>query len=553
MMFSQLLVIAGFTIALLVIFSSPHLSGLLTQIAHADFNFGAVGDWGCNSNTAKTVSNFQAKRPERVLALGDYSYQPTATCWLNYLTPIKGVTRINIGNHENEANEGLSQYLSAFGLSPPKTQYYSFDYVNAHVLTMATELSYAKGSSQYNFVVNDLKTAAANPNIKWIIVNFHKIIYTSPNTCSSCGGSSSLRNTYHPLFDQYGVDLVLQAHVHNYQRTYPLIYDTDGTPTRTSTNPSSYTDPQGEVFATVGTGGVGFHGFSGSRSYFVVYQQAIRFGLLDITIANDGTKLQGKYYLDSGSLADQFTISKPTTISSLKISTANKVNITNQTSPQKIIDQLSSNQTAKNNQTAENREIGASNDRKSIILPDLSQIINNTRSSENTATKVDNNQKSNSQDANNENSNLAVKPDIPKEPDKNLNTNVRNSLPVANAGRNQIAPEGSEVILDGSRSNDRDGKIESYQWQQASGPKINLDDENKIKPEFVAPSVEHDAILVFRLIVTDEKGGSDSAITAVKITNEQSPPSISNIPDSSDSNSEADLPQLTNVTNSSAR
>ncbi len=148
---------------------------------------------------------------------------------------------------------------------------------------------------------------------------------------------------------------------------------------------------------------------------------------------------------------------------------------------------------------------------------------------------------------------MAVKPNIPKEPDKNLSTNVRNSLPVANAGRNQIALEGSEVILDGSRSNDRDGKIESYQWQQASGPKINLDDENKIKPEFVASPVEHDTILVFRLIVTDEKGGSDSAITAVKINNEQSAPSLPNVPDSSASNSEADLLQLRNVTNSSAR
>lgn len=114
---------------------------------------------------------------------------------------------------------------------------------------------------------------------------------------------------------------------------------------------------------------------------------------------------------------------------------------------------------------------------------------------------------------------------------KNLRTNVRNSLPVANAGRNQIVPEGSEVILDGSRSNDRDGQIESHQWQQVCGPKINLGDENKIKPEFVAPSVQHDAILVLRPIVTDEKGGSDSAITSVKINNEQSTPSLPNVPD----------------------
>jgi hypothetical protein len=70
-----------------------------------------------------------------VLALGDYSYTSTATCWLNTINPIKSITRINIGNHENDVNEGNSQYMDAFGLNNNK-QYYSFDYVNAHLLTI---------------------------------------------------------------------------------------------------------------------------------------------------------------------------------------------------------------------------------------------------------------------------------------------------------------------------------------------------------------------------------------------------------------------------------
>ena len=237
---AQLLVtVASFVIFLIMIFT-PQLSGLIVKFAHADFNFDAVGDWGCNSNTKNTVTNIQGKKPERVLALGDYSYTSTATCWLNTISPIKSITRINIGNHENDANEGNSQYMNAFGLSK---QYYSFDYVNAHVLTMASEISFSKGSAQYNFVENDLKTAASNPNIKWIIVNYHRVMYTSPNTCSAstCEGSSSLRDAYQPLFDKYRVDLVLQGHVHNYQRTFPLKYDTvsPSSPTRTSTSTSA--------------------------------------------------------------------------------------------------------------------------------------------------------------------------------------------------------------------------------------------------------------------------------------------------------------------------
>ena len=181
---------------------------------------------------------------------------------------------------------------------------------------------------QYAFVKNDLETAAAKPNIKWIIVNYHKPMYTSPNTCNSCEPLKLLRDTYHPLFDDNRVDLVLQGHVHNYQRTYPIKYDpvSPSSPTRTSTSTSSYTDPEGQIFATVGTGGVNFHGLSG-KSYFVVNQQAQKFGVLDILMADDGTKLTGKYYANGASLpSDQFTISKPTAVSSLSLSRMNEAN-----------------------------------------------------------------------------------------------------------------------------------------------------------------------------------------------------------------------------------
>ena len=63
---AQLLVtVASFVIFLIMIFT-PQLSGLFVKFAHADFNFDAVGDWGCNSNTQNTVSNIQGKKPERV-------------------------------------------------------------------------------------------------------------------------------------------------------------------------------------------------------------------------------------------------------------------------------------------------------------------------------------------------------------------------------------------------------------------------------------------------------------------------------------------------------
>ena len=41
----------------------------------------------------------------------------------------------------------------------------------------------------------------------------------------SCEGEDAFRNIYHPLFDQFGVDLVLYGHAHNYVRTFPIQHD----------------------------------------------------------------------------------------------------------------------------------------------------------------------------------------------------------------------------------------------------------------------------------------------------------------------------------------
>jgi Calcineurin-like phosphoesterase len=302
--------LAGLRLFVLISFGTIMiLSGLNYAMA---FNVGAAGDWGCNSNTQSTVSNIKNQGPERVYALGDYSYQSTATCWLNIISSIKSITRISIGNHEDDSDEGFSQYMSAFGLS---RTFYSLQYPNENlnvIIMDSDHSSYSTGSSQYNFVLGELQKP-----LKWKIVYLHKQMYTSPNTCSSgsCSNTGSdatnLRNIYHKWFDQYGVDVVLDGHVHNYQRTFPIRYDSGSpsSPIITSTSSTDYTDPTGEIFALVGTGGVNFHGLSG-KSSFVKYQQDDRFGALDVSIENNGDTLAGRYYTNDGVKRDTFKIHK---------------------------------------------------------------------------------------------------------------------------------------------------------------------------------------------------------------------------------------------------
>ena len=105
------LVAISLALAILILFPISNLLSLWIHPAHtlSDFNFDAIGDWGCNSNTQSTVKNIKGKNPERIFALGDYSYQPTATCWLNAINSIKSVTRINIRNHRKEGSKRTQQ------------------------------------------------------------------------------------------------------------------------------------------------------------------------------------------------------------------------------------------------------------------------------------------------------------------------------------------------------------------------------------------------------------------------------------------------------------
>ena len=133
--------------------------------------------------THKAVNNIVGKNTELVLALGDYSYESTANCWLNIVDPIDHKMKIAIGNHDDTSSSLLNQYMNHFGLSK---QFYSFNYQNVHFVVMSTELtSFGTGSEQYNFVNNDLSKASEDPNIDWIVVLYHKLAYTSPSVVHS--------------------------------------------------------------------------------------------------------------------------------------------------------------------------------------------------------------------------------------------------------------------------------------------------------------------------------------------------------------------------------
>jgi predicted phosphodiesterase len=275
-----------------------------------NFNFATAGDFGCSKNTENTVANIEKKKPELVLALGDLSYHSSADCWFDIMSPLKGKMMITLGHHDiKDGQAKMNQYVNSFEMDKP---YYSYDYKHVHFLVMASLSEFKEGSEQYNFIKQDLEKASQNKDINWIVVSTYKPLYTSP---SQHKAESELRELYHPLFEKYGVDLILGGHNHNYQRTYPLTFNPDQSSKPITTNgfTTGYnSNKAGIIFATVGTGGVNFYALDG-RSPYMATQFAGKFGFLDINISNGNpyTKLTGTFYDNKGSnVLDEFTIEK---------------------------------------------------------------------------------------------------------------------------------------------------------------------------------------------------------------------------------------------------
>ncbi len=105
-----------------------------------------------------------------------------------------------------------------------------------------------------------------------------------------------------------------------------------------------------------------------------------------------------------------------------------------------------------------------------------------------------------------------------------------NHPPVADAGPDQAAFSGDEVVLDGRASRDPDKHPLAFAWEQADGPAVDLAGADTPRPSFVAPLVPAgtSTILTFALTVGDGfEGGTATDVVQVVVQNQDAPPDCS--------------------------
>ena len=166
------------------------------------------------------------------------------------------------GNHEIEFHngaQGFNSYLTRFSLPHNGTQFpglwYRFKVGSALFISLSADdviyqdsgafvagpaplqpapstgnAALAPGSSLYvhgysggaqtRWLEQTLVEASKDEEIDWLIVQMHQDALSSSKNGN--GSDKGLRESWLPLFDKYGVDLVLCGHDHDYERSWPV-------------------------------------------------------------------------------------------------------------------------------------------------------------------------------------------------------------------------------------------------------------------------------------------------------------------------------------------
>jgi hypothetical protein len=100
-------------------------------------------------------------------------------------------------------------------VNPGKQQYYAFTYGNA-VFIALDDYDHAIYSAETAFIDS---VFSSNTDKTWRFVFFHRPFYTSG---SHSGDMDHLFDSWWKLFDDYGVDMIFNGHVHHYTRSTPI-------------------------------------------------------------------------------------------------------------------------------------------------------------------------------------------------------------------------------------------------------------------------------------------------------------------------------------------
>jgi hypothetical protein len=297
-------------------FRTPPLPGWPTKLA-------LIGDLGQTENSTATAHHILqgtlGEEPiSHVLIAGDMSYADSDphrwTSWFDKMEFLaKGVPiHVAAGNHEIECDtknnrlfvpyenlfrnpnrikdaemepidpaykKELGDYCTAPSDFHAKYDYgnafYSYQHGLATIVVLNSYSNSSKGSAQYEWLAEEL-SAVDRSQTPWLLVAFHAPLYTSFQGHVNESQSMAMKESMEPLFNQYGVNLIISGHDHAYLRTFSL--------------DKNKVDPTGmaPVYVTLGAGGNREHHSAGylPRQPWVAQRTLVDYGYGFLNLRN---------------------------------------------------------------------------------------------------------------------------------------------------------------------------------------------------------------------------------------------------------------------------
>ncbi|MGA1778835.1 MAG: LamG-like jellyroll fold domain-containing protein [Planctomycetota bacterium] len=265
------------------------------------FAFAVMGDTQNNPRMTETISQLAlGHRPNFIVHCGDLVGTGSVKReWVHEF--FAGARDIlahyplvpTLGNHERDAR----LYYDYFSLPDPE-YFYDFRFGNAHFFVLDTNRPVDPSTDQHRW----LRETAAASDARWKFMVHHQPAYTSDSNdygdtwkLGETGrGDPRVREHLVPLYEELGIDVVFNGHIHLYERTWPIRageVDAEG----------------GVVYITTGGAGGGLEQFAPQRTWFSAAKyRGHHFCLVAI---HDGV-FEFRAYDEEGRLFDLLTIRK---------------------------------------------------------------------------------------------------------------------------------------------------------------------------------------------------------------------------------------------------
>jgi hypothetical protein len=264
------------------------------------FTFTAFGDQGVSYHALGNDGQVAAQDPMFHLHAGDLCYADSSgsggpvsstgangtdvydpRTWDQFLAQTEPIAAsvpwmAGLGNHDMEAlysPNGYGGQLARWDFpenGPVHSEgVYSFIYGNVAVISLdpndvSNEIPANRGytgGAQTAWLDKRLKFLREQPDVDFVVVFFHHCAYSTTTAHASEGG---VRSQWVPLFDKYGVDLVINGHNHIYERADVL---KGGVPKKTPIGSTVHPVTDGTTYVTAGAAGRSLYAFPAPDSY----------------------------------------------------------------------------------------------------------------------------------------------------------------------------------------------------------------------------------------------------------------------------------------------